>query len=72
MNRVRLAGLFVVASGVMAVQAALRWLAEAYTWDQLSRPAYAVAVLAVLGVGLPVMAAGIYLVHKGRVDDARS
>ncbi|MCE7937801.1 hypothetical protein DCC79_08060 [bacterium] len=72
MNRVRVAGLTVVATGLAAVQGALRWLAEAYTWDQLSRPAYAMAVLVVLGVGLPVMASGVYLVHKGRVDDARS
>lgn len=72
MTRTRVAGLFVVAGGVAAIQAGLRWLGDARAWGDLSGVTYAIMLFLLLAAGLPVMAGGIYLVHKGRIDDAQS
>ena len=64
----RIAGLLVVAAGIMGAQVAIDLLADAVARGQIGRGSYQIGLFAMLAVVLPVMAGGIYLLHKGRID----
>jgi hypothetical protein len=64
----RIAGLLVIAAGIMGAQVMIDLLSDAVARGELGRTGYQVGLFALLAVVLPVMAGGIYLVHKGRID----
>lgn len=64
----RIAGLLVIAAGIMGAQVVIDLLADAVAGGEIGRTGYQVGLFALLAVVLPVMAGGIYLVHKGRIE----
>lgn len=64
----RIAGLLVVAAGILGAQVVIDLLSDAVARGDLGRTGYRVGLFALLAVVLPVMAGGIYLVHKGRIE----
>ncbi len=64
----RVAGLLIVAAGILAVQVAIDLLTDAVAGGRIDRTGFRALLLLVLALVLPVMAGGIYLVHKGRIE----
>lgn len=67
-RRVRLVGAALILAGILVAQAALGWMGEAFALGSLSPFGYRAGLLAMLSVVLPLMAGGIYLVHKGSLE----
>ena len=70
MNAARLSGLAMVAAGLVAVPLTLRGLSALHAGGALTDAAYVGWSLLSVAVGLPVMAAGIYLLAHGGLDVA--
>jgi len=65
----RVAGLLILAAGVLGVHATIDLLTAAVGRAELSRTGYAAGLMLALAVILPPMAGGLYLIHKGRIEE---